>query len=115
MKEECKERRRSPRVVVRGQVESKLRPEIVTTFIDLSLTGALIEHPSLIRTGDLYELLITTAGRELCLKARAVRTAVHHSGKSKTGELELIYHTGLEFVDVRQEEQEQLAAVIRSL
>lgn len=114
MVQEFRERRRAPRVAIVGRVNSKIRPTIEASLVNLSTTGALIEHATLIRPTSRCELLIRTEPGELHLKAKAIRSVVHRSVRTETGATEFIYHTGVEFLDLRPEDQEQLATLLQA-
>lgn len=114
--EEERERRLAPRVTVGGRVLSTLWPAVEATLLNLSSTGACLEHQPLtfLRPGSLCELLIRAEPQELRLRARAVWSMVSRQVKQPEGTTELLYRTGLEFLDLTMEQQEQLAALLRA-
>lgn len=92
---EFRDGRRAPRVVVRGQAESRIRPTVEVTLIDLSLTGAGVEHQTLLRPGARCELAVGTDRRELRPQAKVLRSVVHRWAKQKGGQIEFIYRSGV--------------------
>lgn len=114
MANEFQDRRRAPRLAVEGRAAGQIRPIIKVALVNLSTTGALIEHSLLLRPGILCELFIVAEHSELRLKARAVRSVVQRLVSTETGATDFIYHTGVEFLDLRPEDQEQLAALLQA-
>jgi len=109
------EKRRSPRVEVAGKVGSSIRAVIEASLLNLSTTGALVEHSHVLHLGSIYTLTIYTEKKELAMKCRVVRSFVSHSSKTEKGERALIYKSGLDFVDPRKEDLERIADIVRSL
>ena len=73
------------------------------SVLDLSLGGALIEHAS----HDLWPetiafLTLAAPGQEAGLKCRVVHSTVHRYEAQPTGERDLIYRSGLEFLDTSE-------------
>ncbi|MFQ5840778.1 MAG: PilZ domain-containing protein, partial [Candidatus Methylomirabilales bacterium] len=75
-------------------------PEV--SVVDLSLDGALIEHADLLRAGTLASVTLWLPGREVTFQCRVIRSLIHREEVSPTGAREVIYHTGLKFLDVSE-------------
>jgi len=67
-------------------------------LIDISASGALIEHADLVRPGTFSVLTLSLNGHEVGLKCRVVRSRVHRFEVRPPGERHLIYRTGIEFL-----------------
>ena len=95
------ERRRHPRVPVHGEVMGSIHTVASAPFVDLSLTGALLEATCALKPGSFYRLRfsIPEAG-ELVLKTRVVRSAIHEFRPGPKGERLIIYRTAVEFIDL---------------
>jgi hypothetical protein len=95
------ERRRHPRVPVHGEVMGSIHTVASAPFVDLSVTGALLEAACALRPGSFYRLRFTIpGGGELILKTRVVRSAIHEFRPGPKGENELIYRTAVEFIEM---------------
>lgn len=114
-KRKFKERRRAPRVAVRGRAECMLSPQIEATLLDLSLTGAGVEHSSFLRPSSRCELAIRGEQWKLRLKAKVIWTVATRSEKWPDGTTKVIYRTGMEFLDLTPKQQEQLTALVQAL
>lgn len=115
MKQPDGERRRYARWLVDGHVVGRIRGTDTVALLDLSLGGAQIEHATLIRPGALSFLTLESQGQTVTLKCRVVRSTVHRYEIAASGERELIYHTGLRFLDTSEETQRLISAYIESL
>jgi len=92
------ERRRHPRWVLRGRVAAHFAPQHDGSLINVSAGGALVEHAEVIRPGGLSLLTVLVPELKASLKCKVVRSVVHRYEVGPTGERELIYRTGLEFL-----------------
>ena len=94
------ERRRRPRVAVRGEVMGRIHTVASAPFVDLSETGALLEVNCALKPGAFYTLrFLIPEGRELVLKTRVVRSFVQGFQPGPRGESVVVYRTAVEFVD----------------
>jgi len=91
--------RRGARIRLRAGRTARLHLWDVT-LVDLSISGALIEHTHRIRVGDLYTLSFQLDGLHVKARARAVRSFVSHVASAAAGEQQLFYRTGMEFSDL---------------
>lgn len=97
------DRRRHRRWEVGGRRVGRLDSAHQASVLDLSLGGALIEHAS----NDLWPetiafLTLAAPGQEAGLKCRVVHSTVHRYEAQPTGERDLIYRSGLEFLDTSE-------------
>lgn len=98
MEEEYPIKRRFPRFAVLGKVTGKIVATYEATLLNLSLGGALIEHPTMVRLGSLSHLLLPSAKGEIKIDCRVVRSALVRQER-RGRKIVVIYHTGLEFRD----------------
>ncbi len=73
------------------------------TLINISLGGALIEHTHLVRPGTISFLTLRIHGQEVNPRCRVVRSVIHRTEVQADGEHELVYQTGLEFLDTPED------------
>jgi hypothetical protein len=106
--------RRGARARLRTGTAAKLHLWDVTV-IDLSLSGALIEHTHRARMRDLYYLSFQADGLHLRIQARAVRSFVSHRVPVAGGERQLVYRTGIEFADLTADTTKRISAYLDRL
>jgi c-di-GMP-binding flagellar brake protein YcgR len=85
------------------------------TLIDISLSGALVEHTTRSHPGEIYRLSLPTECGHLQVRARAVRALVSHRVSAEEGVCRLVYRTGLEFVGFGEELAKVLVVYIDRL
>ena len=107
MQKEYPVKRRFPRFTVLGKVAGKIIATLEATLLNLSLGGALIEHPTMVRLGSLSQLLLPSAKGEIQVDCRVVRSILVRQER-RGNETVVIYQTGLEF---RNASPEILAAL----
>ncbi len=113
-KEISNERRRSARVRMRAAAPAQLHLMDVS-LIDLSLSGALVEHTDPVRPGEIYRLSFPIDGQEVHVLARAVRAFASHRVTVAGGERQVVYRTGMEFVGVDKAASDVIAAYVGRL
>jgi DNA-binding response OmpR family regulator len=109
-----RERRRAPRVRVREGSSAQLHLKEVS-LLDISLSGALVEHSEPVNPGEIYRLTFQVEGKEVQVLARAVHAFASHRETAAGGERRILYRTGMEFVGVEKGAAELIAAYIESL
>jgi len=92
------ERRRHRRWGVGGRLAARALGIPKASLVDISLAGALLEHSNMMRPGTLLFLTLTLDGQEEVLKCRVIRSVGHRYEVLSTGERDLFYRTGLEFL-----------------
>jgi PilZ domain-containing protein len=110
-----KERRGAARVVVPGRVGSRVRATLEAHLLDLSITGARIEHHNLLRPGIACVIELPATLGSLSLSVRIVRSIVIGTEEGHAGERLLRYESGLAFVGITGEQQATLARVLERL
>jgi hypothetical protein len=105
------EQRRIPRVRMADRPAARVRPSLEARLVDLSLTGARIEHFGTLRPEVPCTIELPGATRPLVLPVRIVWSHVVGTEHSPEGERRLRYQSGLEFIGVTAEQQAILARI----
>jgi DNA-binding response OmpR family regulator len=104
-------RRRAGRVRMRDRSPAQLQLREVT-LIDISLSGALVEHTEPVRPGEIYRLAFPIEGHQVQVLARAIRAFASHRVTVPGGERQIVYRTGMEFVGVEKGSADLISAYI---
>ena len=107
--------RRYPRVIVGGRTKGWITPLYEAALLNISLGGALMEHTEAVRPGTISPLDLDLPMKRVGLRCRVVRSVVHRSEVQPDGGRELIYHTGLEFLDPSNETAQAVSEYIQSI
>lgn len=94
--------RRYRRWVVGGRLAAKLGGNPNASLVDISLGGALVEHSNMMKPGSISFLTLSFDRQEEVLKCRVVRSVGHRYEVWPTGERDLVYRTGIEFLDLSE-------------
>jgi transposase len=86
-----------------------------TKLLDLSVSGALVEHTIPIRIGNLYRLSIPVEGHQVQVWARAARAYASHFVSGTDGERHMVYRTGMQFVRLEQDSVQRLSTLVDRL
>lgn len=113
--DELKERRRAPRIVIAGRLGGRAHAILDVRILDLSVTGARIEHLSPLSPGTPCTLGLPPAIGSMVLPARVVRSVVSGSEQSPGGKRLLRYQSGIEFMGITAEQQATLASTLDKL
>ena len=113
-RDSASDRRRTPRIPLRERSPAQLQLRDVN-LIDLSLSGALVEHVEPIRPGEIYRLSLTAEGQRVQILARAMRVYASHRVTLAGGERQVVYRTGMEFVGLKKDVADIIAKHIESL
>jgi hypothetical protein len=68
------------------------------SLVDISMGGALLEHPDMLRPGTMAFLTLPVNGGGIGLKCRSVRSRVDRYEHTPSGARDLVYRTGIEFL-----------------
>ncbi len=101
------DRRRHARVPVPGRLQDSLALWRGLRVLDLSETGALIEHEEPLVLGEACLLALRLGGVELRLQARVVWSHVHRLTPTPESR-EVRYRSGLEFTQVPADARDQI-------
>lgn len=71
-------------------------------LLDISLSGALVEHSEPVNLGEIYRLSFPVEGKEVQVLARAIRAFATHRVTMEGGERRVVYRTGMEFVGLEE-------------
>ena len=101
--EESLGRRQHARFVVKGGAKGRVAVVWDAVLLNLSLGGALIEHANVVRPGTPSSLELELQGKKIRLRCRVARSVADRIEKQPDGERELVYRTGLQFVEPSDE------------
>jgi len=111
-----RDRRQHPRfTVVVGKATGRVTSVHDASLVDISFGGVLIEHSQVVRPGTTSSLDLDLEGRRLRLRCRVIRSVVNRIELQPDGEQALIYHTGLEFLDLSEETRQVISDYIQSI
>ncbi len=99
--DKASERRRADRIRLPARSPAQLQL-LDVILIDLSLSGALIEHTQPVRPGEVYRFAFTIDGHQVQALARATRVFASHRLAVAGGERQVAYRSGIEFVGVEK-------------
>jgi hypothetical protein len=111
----ARERRQHARFVVGGRAKGRVTAIYDARILDISPGGSLIEHAHVVRPGTMSSLDLNLLGKRMSLRCRVARSVVHRSEVQQDGDKELIFHTGLEFLDRSDETRKMIIDYIRSI
>jgi len=112
---ETKPERRHIRWTVEERTEGRITAIYKAFLINISQGGGLIEHMDLVRPGTLSFLTLRIHKQEVNLRCRVVHSVVHGSEVQPDGERDLIYRTGLQFLDPSEDSLRLIGEYIDSL
>ena len=112
---EFQEKRRARRVAIAGHLGGCVHIPLEVCFVDLSLTGARIEHVSWLQPGSACTLELPAALGSFVLSARVIHSAVMGSEVNPEGYRLVRYQSGLTFVGVTAAQEAVLADVLEKL
>jgi hypothetical protein len=102
-------RRKFPRVPVRGEVSGRIHTVASAPVLDLSEGGALLEVPCALRPRSLYSLRLSLGeGRVLTLQSSVVRSYVHSFEAVGDGENRVQYRAAIQFLNLSDADRELL-------
>lgn len=103
------------RIAVSRFVQVRARGTIDGRLIDLSLTGARVQHLGLLRPGYPCVLEFPVGLGRLILASHIVRSAVVGVERTAVGERHLKYESALAFAEVTEEQGAVLASIMDDL
>lgn len=115
MGEGQRDRRQHRRFTVAGKATGRVTAVHDASLVDISFGGVLIEHSQVVRPGTTSSLDLDLEGKKLRLMCRVIRSVVNRIELQPDGEQALIYHTGLEFLDLSEETRQVISDYIQSI
>ncbi len=109
------ERRQGRRLFVAGRPEGRVKAALEAHLIDLSVTGARIEHYSILRPGFVCILEFPAGLVPLTLSVQVVRSTVAGHETTAGGERLLRYESGLAFINVTPDQRQVLEGLLTRL
>jgi hypothetical protein len=110
----CSITRRGSRVLIGSEAPVQLQLS-AASLINISLSGALVEHTRRLRVGDVYRLSFPIQGLQVEVLAWAVRSFVSHVIPGNGGDGRIVYRTGLEFVALEDGVRRVLSGYLQHL
>lgn len=108
-------RRHYARFLIGGKAKGRVTAIYDAVVLDISMGGSLIEHSGVVRPGTLSSLDLDLGGAHVRLRCRVARSVVNRSETLPGEERELIYHTGVEFLDPSEETRLVISRYIRTM
>jgi PilZ domain len=112
---ELGERRKGRRVQLPERPGGRIRATLSARLLDLSTTGARIEHHNMLRPGFTCTIELPATMGALILPARVVRSTVVGTEVGPTGERLLQYESGVAFGELTADQQAALETVLGRL
>jgi CheY-like chemotaxis protein len=109
--EAASEARRAPRIRMEEGLPGQLHLMEVY-LIDISHSGALVEHTVPVNPGEIYRLCFPLDGKEVQVLARAIRVFASHREALAGGGRRIVYRTGMEFVGLEKGVAEGIARYV---
>ncbi len=111
-----RDRRKHPRVPLKGEVKGKIHTVSAAPVIDLSVQGALLEVPCVLEPRTVYTLRLAVGPTEqLEVKGKVIRSYVHGFERNERGETVIKYRAALQFQAVGDAQKEALHKTVESL
>lgn len=107
--------RGAPRFLVADRLGGLAAATLEVRLVDLSLSGARIEHDNPLRAGSVCHFEFPPTLGSLVLQVRVVHSALLGRGEAAEGESHGRYQSGLRFVNLTPDQQVALAAVLGRL
>lgn len=108
--------RRHPRFIAGGRKKGRVTGDYEASLINISQGGALIEHAEVVvRPGTISFLELELQGKSVSLRSRVAWSIVKRPEKTPDGEQALVYHTGLEFIELPEDTRQTVCDYIQSI
>ena len=110
------ERRKYPRVPLKGEVKGKIHTVSAAPVIDLSVEGALLEVPCVLEPKATYILRLAIGPTEqLEVKGTVIRSYVHGFERNDRGETVIKYRAAVQFQAIGDAQREALHQAVERL
>ena len=111
-----RERRKHPRVPLKGEVKGKIHTVSAAPIIDLSVEGALLEVPCALKPRSLYTMRLALSPTEhLEVKGKVIRSYVHGFERNERGETVIKYRAAVQFQAITDAHKETLYQIVQKL
>ena len=111
-----RERRKHPRVPLKGEVKGKIHTVSSAPVIDLSVEGALLEVPCALTPKTLYTMrLALSPTQHLEIKGKVIRSYVHGFERNERGETVIKYRAAVQFQAIPDDHKEALYLAVQKL
>ncbi len=109
------ERRRAPRMRVGSRMGAQARAWLDVRLVDLSLTGARIEHRDVLQPGSTCTFEFPPTLGSLLVTVRVVHSAVVGAEPGPGDQPLARYQSGLEFIGMKADQRARLAGIVDRL
>jgi len=111
-----RERRKHPRVPLKGEVKGKIHTVSSAPVIDLSVEGALLEVPCALTPKTMYTMrLALSPTQHLEIKTKVIRSYVHGFERNAKGETVIKYRAAVQFQAIPDALKEALYQAVQRL
>jgi len=110
-----KEQRKAARISIAGGLSGRAKATVDIHILDLSLSGAQIEHSAQLPPGSPCTIELPQAGNPLFLPAQVVWSVLVGAQQIQGGERILRYCSGLSFLALTTDQQRALAGLLEDL
>jgi hypothetical protein len=111
-----RERRKHPRVPLKGEVKGKIHTVSSAPVIDLSVEGALLEVPCALTPKTVYTMrLALSPTQHLEIKTKVIRSYVHGFERNAKGETVIKYRAAVQFQAIPDSLKEALYQAVQRL
>ena len=111
-----RERRKHPRVPLKGEVKGKIHTVSSAPVIDLAVEGALLEVPCALTPKTLYTMrLALSPTQHLEIKGKVIRSYVHGFERNERGETVIKYRAAIQFQSIADDHKEALYQAVQRL
>jgi hypothetical protein len=109
------ERRRVRRAAATGRLTGHASLTVEFRLLDLSPTGARIEHSALLRPGSRCTLQLPAPAGSLLLPAQVIWTTVVGQEQRQEGQRVLRHHSGLMFLSISPAQERAVVSLLKRL
>ena len=103
------------RIAIPGRPAARARATVDVSLCDLSVKGARIEHPNVIRPGSRCSLELPAPFGGLVLGAEVVWSKIIGTEEGAAGQPRLLYQSGLAFTEITAEQRAVLEKVVERI
>jgi hypothetical protein len=115
MEQKKADRRKHGRVFIKDPAKARIITGDEATLVDIGVGGVRMEHRRVLRPGSPFDVEFEVMGKRVRLRCRVVWSVVARQEVDRDGEGVMVYHTGLEFLDLSAPMQQQISEYVRSM
>ena len=108
------QRRAYPRLGLPDEAAATIANVGTARLMNVSAGGALLEHPGLVRPGYRAFLVLPSEEGDLRLACQVAYSSVVRTAPNPQGDRDLIYRTGMQFINLDRVAQNRLSDLLTS-